>query len=371
MRDEIEPELHRHASRRWYRLGYQAVILIAVLWTLQFSVTTIRQNFFSGSEAPGLDALSRRLLVCFGGGILFYALGIVLEQLRERSFAFRAALAFPLAWIGAILHAVVNALVFYVIYPLNPRPPISEAWEPSGLFINVHYWMWGFLAWATIYLALSYSREVAERDQRLREFQVLTHKAQLRALRYQINPHFLFNALNAVSSLVTGGSRDRAEAVLANLSDFLRASLATDPLEDIPLWREIEYERLYLDIEMVRFPDRLRVEIDLPDAVRSALVPSLILQPLIENAIKHSVAAAVDIVTLRLSVRAEADRLIVNVTDDGPGSAAPDHRKSSGVGLENVRQRLFTKFPEAAEFAAGPRSPKGFAVRFSVPLRLQ
>ena len=368
MGEDMGLELHTSEPRRWYRLGYQAVVLIVVLWLLQFTMTTVRQNFFSGTSAPGIDALSRRALACFGGALLFYALGIVLERLRNRSFAFRAALAFPLAWVGAILHAVVNALVFYVIYPLDPAPPLSDAWQPTGLYVNIHYWSWGFLAWATIYLALSYSREVAERDRRLREFQALAHRAQLRALRYQVNPHFLFNALNAASSLVTGGHSERAEAVLANLSDFLRASLATDPLEDIPLWREIEYERLYLDIELVRYPDRLRVEIDLPDAVRNALVPSLILQPLIENAIKHAVSATSVPVTIRVLARAADGRLTLTVTDDGPPANAA--ASTSGVGLANVRQRLTTKYPDAVAFAAGPRHPRGFGVELSLPLRL-
>ena len=360
-------EIQGGEPRRWYRLGYQAVVLIAIQWTLQFAMTTVRQNFVSGAEAPGLDALSRRAMVCVGGGLMFYVMGIVLEWLRDRSFGFRATIAFPLALIGALLHAGVNALVFYYIYPLTPPPPSNDAWDPVGIYVNVHYWMWGFLAWATIYLALSYSREVAERDQRLRAFQALAHRAQLRALRYQVNPHFLFNALNAVSSLVTGGQNNRAEAVLANLSDFLRASLATDPLEDISLWREIDYERLYLDIELVRFPDRLRVEIDLPDAVREALVPSLILQPLIENAIKHAVSATSAPVTIRVVARGEQGRLCIMVSDDGPSMVAAIG--PSGVGLANVRQRLMTKFPDSAAFTAGPRHPAGFGVELSFPQR--
>ena len=368
MGEDMGLELHTTEPRRWYRLGYQAVVLIVVLWTLQFLVTTIRQNYFSGASAPGTDALSRRAIVCVGGGVLFYAIGIVLDRLQHRSFAVRATLAFPLAIIGAFLHAGVNALVFYVVYPMSPPPLLSEAFEPTELFVNIHYWIWGYLSWATIYLALSYSREVAERDRRLREFQALAHRAQLRALRYQVNPHFLFNALNAASSLVTGGHSERAEAVLANLSDFLRASLATDPLEDIPLWREIEYERLYLDIELVRYPDRLRVEIDLPDAVRNALVPSLILQPLIENAIKHAVSATSVPVTIRVMARAADGRLTLSVTDDGPPVKVSG--STGGVGLANVRQRLTTKYPDAVAFAAGPRHPRGFGVELSLPLRL-
>ncbi len=353
--------------RRWYRLGYQAVVLIVVLWVLQFAMTTVRQNLWDGT-APGRGPLSRRAIVCVGGAFLFYAIGMALERLRQGSFALRVAVAFPIAVIGAVVHGGFNALIFDYLYPLPSARPYADGWEVlTGIYINVHYWLWGFLAWATIYLALSYSREVAERDQRLRQFQALAHSAQLRALRYQVNPHFLFNALNAASSLVTGGQSDRAEAVLANLSDFLRASLATDPLEDIPLWREIEYERLYLDIELVRFPDRLRVEIDLPDAVRDALVPSLILQPLIENAIKHAVSATSAPVTIRMVVRGRHGRLTIVVSDDGPpGAPATDSR---GVGLANVRQRLMTKFPDTAAFTAGPRHPQGFGVELSLPLR--
>ncbi len=355
--------------KRRFRLGYEAVVLIAALWTLQFVMTTVRQNLMDG-EAPGVEALSRRALACLFGGLIFYAMGMILDSLRHWRFGWRAAIAFPLALVGAMTHAVVNGLIFYYIYPLPDGPPSSSAWQPIGLYVNIHYWLWGFLAWATIFLALSYSREVIERDRRLHEFEALAHRAQLRALRYQVNPHFLFNSLNAISSLVTGAEIGRAEAVLANLSDFLRASLATDPLEDIPLWREIDYERLYLDIELVRYPNRMRVEIDQPEPLANALVPSLILQPLIENAIKHAVSSTVELVTIRVAARLDGDRLLIAVSDDCPAPKGEWPKPSgSGVGLANVRQRLAARHPGLYAFTAGPRHPRGFGVEFSFPLR--
>ena len=115
-------------------------------------------------------------------------------------------------------------------------------------------------------------------------------EAQLRALRYQINPHFLFNTLNSLSSLILSKQTDTAERMLMNLSTFFRATLSADPTADVSLDEEIKLQRLYLDIEQIRFPDRLSVEVDVPDALLAARVPVLILQPIVENAVKYGVA---------------------------------------------------------------------------------
>ncbi len=350
-------------SRR-LTLGREAVLLIVALWTIQFVLVTVRQLLSTG-EAADLELALRRALICIVGMVLFYAMGLVLVAARG-SVALRVAIGLPLAAFGSVLHTVAYTLVFYLTMPLDATA-FESLWSPVGLFANTIYWFWGYLAWAVIAIALAYNRELRERDRRLAETEALAHRAQLRALRYQINPHFLFNALNASSALVTAGENRRAEEMIANLADFLRASLATDPLDDIPLDAELDYARLYLEIEQVRFADRLALSFDVPDGLGRALVPSLILQPIFENAIKYGVSPAARLVTIHVSARQEKNRLLIEIVDDG--ACTTSGSGGTGVGLANVAQRLATRFGEAGSLTTPPPPGGGFVAKLTLPLR--
>jgi two-component system LytT family sensor kinase len=152
------------------------------------------------------------------------------------------------------------------------------------------------------------------------------------------------------------------------LSAFFRASLATDPFQDVRLGDELELQRLYLAIEQTRFADGLKVEYDVPRVLHDALVPSLILQPLIENSIKHGLQEAGKLTVLTISARQVAERLVLEVADNGRGPGKPCH--GTGVGLGNVRRRLFTRFGAQCRFLAGAMERGGFAVRLEMPLQL-
>ena len=168
---------------------------------------------------------------------------------------------------------------------------------------------------------MSHAKQLRAADRHSAMLAREAQEAQLRALRYQINPHFLFNTLNSLSSLVLSKRTDTAERMLMNLSTFFRATLSADPTADVSLGEEIRLQRLYLDIEQIRFPDRLSVEIDVPDALLAARVPILILQPLVENAVKYGVAKSKKPVTVRISAYEEAGRLHIKVKDDGEAAA--------------------------------------------------
>jgi LytS/YehU family sensor histidine kinase len=193
-------------------------------------------------------------------------------------------------------------------------------------------------------------------------------EAQLRALRYQVNPHFLFNTLNSLSSLVMARRAEEAETMIVNLSAFFRSSLALDPAEDVTLADEIGYQLLYLDIEKVRFPDRLRVETDIPADLAAARVPPLLLQPIVENAIRHGVARSRDTVHVAIRAREEDGRLILIVENDatpvGPGRDDP----GTGVGLVNVCARLAARYAGQADCEHGPLDGGGYRVTISLPL---
>jgi LytS/YehU family sensor histidine kinase len=214
---------------------------------------------------------------------------------------------------------------------------------------------------------MSYARQLRAADRHAASLAREAQEAQLRALRYQINPHFLFNTLNSLSSLVLSQKTDTAERMLMNLSTFFRATLSADPTADVPLAEEIKLQRLYLDIEQIRFPSRLTVEIDVPDALMSARVPVLILQPIVENAVKYGVAKSRKPVTVRISAHEEAGRLHIKVKDDGE---ATDHldEAGTGVGLRNVCDRLTARYGSRAGCLHGADPDGGFTVHIFMPV---
>ena len=195
--------------------------------------------------------------------------------------------------------------------------------------------------------------------------------AEMRALRYELNPHFLFNTLNSIAGLIEEGSGGRADRMVLSLSRFLQTTLTLDPLHDVPLVDEIALQRDYLEIERERFADRMAFDIRLPAGLETALVPSLILQPLIENAVKHGVAASRTPVTIVLEARREADRLLLSVENGLPedGSA---HRKPAGmgVGLRNIADRLQARFGNRWHFSTGPVEDGLYRASIELPLRM-
>jgi len=234
-------------------------------------------------------------------------------------------------------------------------------------------WFFFFAAWSAFYLASLAQAQALGAQRRAAQAEAAARAAQVRALRYQVNPHFLFNTLNSLSSLVMTGRAEQAEEMLLKLSTFFRTSLSVDPSADVTLAEEIELQRLYLDIEKVRFPSRLRVEIDIPKEVESARLPALVLQPLVENAIKYGVSPTRDKVTLRIEARPLGDgRMEIIVTNTGNPDARPardrDRIESTGVGLANVIQRLNARFGTHAKCEFGPLSNGGYQVHIIMPL---
>jgi two-component system, LytTR family, sensor kinase len=220
------------------------------------------------------------------------------------------------------------------------------------------------LTWSLLYLgARHYRALVAERERSLRA-ESLAREARLLALRYQIGPHFLFNALNAISTLVVTDRKADATATIARLADLLRVSLETSERGTISLAAELEIVRAYVAIERVRFADRLQVVIDVDEATLDARVPAMILQPLVENAVRHAVAVRDKPTCILVSSRTRDD-LVLSVCDDGPGTG---EARGFGVGLANVRARLDDLYPDDHTFVAGPTPHAGYRAEISIPL---
>lgn len=209
--------------------------------------------------------------------------------------------------------------------------------------------------------------ETREREAQLAAARTLAVSAQLAMLRHQLNPHFIFNTLNAIASLVAMRRSDDAEAMIGRLSDFLRASLGVDARPLATLDDEMTTLQNYLDIEAVRFGARLRVDYDLEPGLGNALIPSFLLQPLVENAVKHAVSPALGPVEVRVSARQEGNDLVVSVADSGAGGAY-GQAAGTGTGLRNVRERLALLYGDRASLAAGARG-EGFVAAVRVPLR--
>ena len=222
------------------------------------------------------------------------------------------------------------------------------------------------IAWAALYLALLYGEQARSAERREGEYRRAAKAAELRSLRYQINPHFLFNTLNSLSALVVTGRADRAERMIQTLSNFYRASLAEDPKLDHSLAEEVDQQQRYLEIEGVRFPDRLKSIFAVPGDLAAAQVPGMILQPLIENSVKYGVATSKRTVTISVEACEEAGQLILTVGDDGSGTSQGGE-DGFGIGLANVRDRLHARFGSQASITAG-RTPGGYRTELRLPL---
>jgi len=219
---------------------------------------------------------------------------------------------------------------------------------------------------------LMVAAENKEQQLRRSRAETIAHEAQLKMLRYQLNPHFLFNTLNAISALVQIKKSSTANSMIVQLSDFLRYSLDNDPIKRVSLEQELDALRLYLNIEQTRFGDRLELEFDIQPEASTVLVPSLILQPLIENAIKYAIAPSEAGGKLVIAARLDGEFVEVEVTDTGPGlenyQIEPD---AVGVGLRNTIDRLHEFYGDNYKFRLERAKPSGLNVYMRMPLDKQ
>jgi len=234
-------------------------------------------------------------------------------------------------------------------------------------------WLFFFIGWSAFYLANQAQAETLGAQRRLADAEGAAQAAQVRALRYQVNPHFLFNTLNSLSSLVMTGRTDRAETMLLALSTFFRTSLSLDPGADVTLAEEIDLQRLYLDIEMARFPDRLHVEIDVPRELEQARMPALLLQPIVENAIKYGVSKSRKAVLIRIEARhLDSNRMVLEISNrlknGGQDQLPAATHEGTGLGLANVSQRLEARWGSRASCRYGPVTGGGYKVSLTMPV---
>jgi two-component system, LytTR family, sensor kinase len=195
-------------------------------------------------------------------------------------------------------------------------------------------------------------------------------RAQLSALRQQIEPHFLFNTLNTIAGMVREGQNDSAVDMIAGLSELLRRTLQTAEGQQVALGEEVDIAEKYLEIERARFAERLRVRVHVPEELAKAWVPSLLLQPIVENAVKHGIAKRVEGGAIEISAERVNGTLMVSVRNDGPGFPEGWEQRRTGIGLENVRERLKSLYGGEGEMQAG-NEEGGARVIVKIPLRMK
>ena len=265
--------------------------------------------------------------------------------------------------VAAALYAFIDAWVFLIQNPTSETAFVTLFL--GSLFLGIML----LGAWSALYYAINFFLRVEEQNDQLLQLEGQATRAQLAMLRYQLNPHFLFNTLNSISTLVLLRQTEPANAMLSRLSSFLRHTLVNEVHSRVTLAQEVETLHLYLDIEKMRFEERLRPHFDIDPAVRDALLPSLLLQPLVENAIKYAVTPQEEGADISVSAHLDGDKLKITVSDTGPGKmgATTGKSDSTGVGLGNIQERLNQAYGEAAIFETRSSPGEGFSVFIALP----
>lgn len=349
-----------------------AIGSILAMWLIYFLITTGLAMLAGATEQ--WESIGRRGIVVVAGILCTFVLYQLIQRVQPKSFGARLGVAMGAAVPLVLLYASINLLVFFYWFPSEDAHKIIAevqskyplAWEAVLILDSSVRWYFFFAVWAALYVAFGYANEMRAVERRANRYRIEAQAAQLRALHYQVNPHFLFNTLNSLSTLVMRGSQTDAEAMIMNLSSFLRSSLTTDPEQLVSLGEEIALQRLYLQIEQARFPDRLQVEVTVPPELEHARVPALILQPIIENAIKYGVAPSKGKIAVRLTASSEYGLLVLRIEND-IDPRAPTPEPGTGVGLGNVRERLLTRYGPSAGCEWGRSDSGGFQVSLWLP----
>jgi sensor histidine kinase YesM len=300
-----------------------------------------------------------------------YSITLLMGAIFKRLIRMRPVLT----WAVTIAFVLLAAAIFSAIWTWSHATFVRPGFRPEGLQFMSSILMTTSLlvAWSALYYSINYFLILEEQTDRLLRLEHQASSAQLAMLRYQLNPHFLFNTLNSISTLVLLKQTERANAMLSRLSSFLRYTLVNEPTGSVTVAQEVETLKLYLEIEKMRFEDRLRPRFEIDPDVSRARLPSLLLQPLVENAIKYAVTPQEEGADIEVWARRAGDRVVIRVRDTGPG--AEDHwvkaQESTGVGLANIRDRLAQAYGPDQKFDTESNRNGGFSVTIEIPYQIE
>jgi two-component sensor histidine kinase len=349
------------------RVSWRAAIIVATalvaLWTLQlyFAPPAPRR------QLPFTRVAAIQAVTWYTWLLLLPLILRVVRRVRVGHGEQRMDLPVQLFAAAAIAftHSLLAAFFRWVL-GLSASSDFSNIWPSTIVTLAsdfIRYWMI-----AGVYHAISYFAELKERELASARLATSLAEARLESLRAKLHPHFLFNTLNSIAALVRENPRE-AEEMVGTLSDLLRASLASADADEIPLGQELELVTKYASVEQARFGDRLTVEVDVPAELHDARVPQLLLQPLVENAIRHGVAPREGPGIVRVSGSSSGSRLHLLVEDDGVGLGAQSERRGHGIGLVATRERLRHTYGDDYRIDIGVRQPMGTRVSIELPLR--
>ena len=384
------------------RVPTRTVLLSIVgLWLCYLALITLRSALIDRTFFA--EMLGLRALVTLAGIVVTVMVWSILRLFDHRRVGVRMGIAAVVILPASLALALINTQAFSGIDQRNfqqrrnpsgvelrhdtagnvlievPDPPqltteqldqLQKKFAEQGLWRQLtdiaigRYFL--LLAWAALYFAMVNAEAARAAERREGGYKRAAKAAELRSLRYQVNPHFLFNTLNSLSALVITGKPAKAEEMIQSLSAFYRRSLAEDPTGDVSLDQEVELQRAYLEIEGVRFPERLRTAFDVPAALGGITVPGMILQPLVENAVRYAVSSTSRAVTVTISAREDHGRLVIEVRDDGPGGS--QGKGGFGIGLTNVRDRLAARYGDEGSLLAAPLIEGGWSSVIRLPL---
>lgn len=373
-RDHLSPDSSAHLTGRRPNLLKLSlfVLLISTVAAIIFGIVAYAILIFLDTEnVPKKTLLVWILLRCHIWALLSPAVVYLARRYPLRSI--KEARIFCAHTAASVLFALVHIAIYLPVFWLLAWPDNSVYLQTFRLAL-LHAFMSAFPLGILVYwsilgitTAVLFSDRYQQEGARATQLEEKLAQAQLSALRMQLQPHFLFNTLHSLSDL-TLEDPGEATRMIARLGDFLRMTLDGSGSQLVPLKRELDFLSCYLEIEQVRFHDRLRVQIDVDPKLGSVLVPNLILQPLVENAIHHGIARRIG--PGRIDIRAEVVEgfLEIEIADDGPGLEASSNGERNGIGLGNVRDRLFCVYGDAGRLALTNGVKGGLAAKLILPM---
>jgi len=353
----------RRLKRIW--LGLLMSLAAAAALTIAEAVESRMQFFSSGTPPDSFRWVVERIAPVW---LIFVGLLWVIQGLVHRFPLDR-----PKRGRAAAVH-IAGALVFPVIHlgALGVVRIANGEWVSAGFLLDViaYYYIREIVLYAfavTAFHAVQRSREARERRLAAAELQASLAEARLRTLRGQLSPHFMFNVMNTIGMLVRDERSEEALTMLSEFSALLRSFLREPQSEVVPLDHEVQFAERYLTLQRARYGDRMRVMFDIDAGVRRREVPSFVLYPLIENAVKHGFGKRADAGMITVRAHDDGDRLVLEVEDDGPGVSAPLASEATGLGLANLRARLAHLYGSGASFALARGETAGSVARVVIP----
>lgn len=354
----LEPQVFANQQQQFWILqicgwlGYALFVFFAIIQP-QFSAPDFN---FSGQ-------ILNLVIETLSGFLLSYFQWRLIQQIVHLPLKQTLLLSFISASILGVLYNVIKLSSYKIVV-------YQQQWNEAWSVLEFGGWLLFSLAtmfiWTAIFFIMLYNTRLQKEHEMLLKAQTAAKDAQLQMLRYQLNPHFMFNTMNSISTLIIKNENDKANEMLDKLCEFFRYSLDTNAKSKTSLYKECLLIELYLSIEKVRFGERLNIKMQVSNAVMDCRVPSMLLQPLVENAIKYAVEPRKADGLIIITAEQVADRLIIKVIDNGIGL---NHkvREGFGIGMSNTRARLDAMFNGDFEVSINENSNQGTTVTISIP----